>query len=463
VTRAIADTDPDGFPAGLDRLRVLASAAMGTVLVSYAMLVPTAAIVVHSGGRGRSFDGTFAAAVPLWLAAHQVPLTIQGQPMSVLPLMPTAAVILVVLAGSTWAVRRLGSRAATDGGAVLATVGGAHAAVAVLGSALLPPEVEADPWTAMLAAGLVAASGVGLAVARACGVQVFEQRWRPMPVWVSPGLRGALVGIAALLTVGAAVLFVGLVAAAGDVRAAFERLVPSGSAGLAVTMLSFAYLPNAVVAAASWGLGSGIGVGLAWASPFTAVAGAEVSSFPLLAALPAQAPGWAPVFLVLPVLAGVLVGRACTRFCGAAAVPARVLAALVAVATTALAAALLALLAGGRLAAGTYDPVRVPAGFVLLAVLLWVGVPAVAGAALPPAARPDERLTALRARRAALRAATVTSPKAVTVGPVVPQPRHPMTVADLVARREAAQHPEQPAGPAQEAGDTAPEGPDTAT
>ncbi len=172
-------------PEGLDRLRVLLAGAMGTVLVSYAVLVPAAAAVVLTAGGGMSLDGAFAAAIPFWLAAHQIPLVLEGQPLSVLPLLPTAALFAVVAVGSGWAVRRLGGRIRTDAGAVVATIAGAHAAVAVLGSALLPQaaEVAAAPWAAMVGAGVLAGAASAVGVARACGV---PPEWRERaPAWAA--------------------------------------------------------------------------------------------------------------------------------------------------------------------------------------------------------------------------------------------------------------------------------------
>ena len=58
---------------------------MGTVLMSYAVLVPAVGVIVLSAGGGLSVDSAFAAAIPLWLAAHQIPLALGGQPLSVLP------------------------------------------------------------------------------------------------------------------------------------------------------------------------------------------------------------------------------------------------------------------------------------------------------------------------------------------------------------------------------------------
>ena len=96
------------------------------------------------------------------------------------------------------------------------------------------------------------------------------------------------------------------------------------------------------------------------------------SSFPLLAALPTGVPPvWAPAVLALPVLLGMLVGLSVRR---ALPVPAdRIRATVVAGLVAASGATLLALLAGGRLAAGPYDPVRFPPELIAPATLLWIG------------------------------------------------------------------------------------------
>ena len=96
------------------------------------------------------------------------------------------------------------------------------------------------------------------------------------------------------------------------------------------------------------------------------------SSFPLLAALPTGVPPmWAPAVLALPVAVGLLVGLFVRR---ALPVPAdRIRATVVAGLVATAGATLLALLAGGRLAAGPYDPVRFPPELVAPATLLWIG------------------------------------------------------------------------------------------
>lgn len=385
---ATAETEP--APAvpepidGVERLRVLFAAAMGTVLASYALLVPAAAAVVLTAGDGLSLDGAFAAAIPLWLAAHQIPLVLGGQPLGVLPLLPTAVLFAVVALGAGWALRRLGGRFRQDAGPVLASVAGAHAAVAVLGSALLPrsAEVAAQPWAAMVGAGSLAASAAVVGMWRSCGL---PPEWLPKAPWLRVGLYGGALALAGLVAVAGVLLTVGMLLGASRMQAAYGLLAPGFGDGLGITLLALAYLPNALVGALCWVVGAGFSVGAATVSPFGAVPGVP-SSFPLLAALPTGVPPvWAPVVLVLPGLLGVLVGLVGRRVLR---VPAdRVRAAVVAAVLAAAGATLLALLAGGRLAAGPYDPVRFPAELVAPATLLWIGGPAAVVALLR---RPEE-------------------------------------------------------------------------
>jgi hypothetical protein len=387
VTRTLAGTDHETAPdpesasatsgteggvEGLDRLRLLLAGAMGTVLLSYALLVPAAAVVIFTAGGAVSVDGAFAAAIPLWLAAHQIPLVLEGQPLSVLPLLPTAGVATVIALGAGWSARRLGGRPRHDAGAVLAAVAGAHAAAAVLGSALLPraAEVAVAPWSAMVGGGLVSGIAAAAGVLRVCGLHA-DQAAR-LPGWLRPALHATAVALVGLACTGSAVLLTGLVLQADAVATAYSRLAPGFGAGVGVTFLAIAYLPNAVFGGLSWALGPGVMVGAATTSPFVTNT-AEPSSFPLLAALPSGVPPvWALLVFVLPIGVGLLAGTTCRR---AAPARYRFSAALATTGLTTAVAGLLAVLSGGRLATGPFDPVRLPVELMVPAVLLWVGLP----------------------------------------------------------------------------------------
>ena len=261
----------------------------------------------------------------------------------------------------------------TDAGAVLASVAGAHAAVAVLASALLPgaAAVAVAPWAAMLGGGLVAGSAAAVGVATACGL---PPEWTDrLPGWLPTAGRAAGVALAGLTGSGAALLVAALVLRFDDLATAYRTIAPDAGAGLGLSLLALGYLPNAVVAATSWLLGPGVLVGTATASPL-ATYGGERSSFPLLAAFPAApAPAWAATIFVVPVAVGVLTGLRCSRRGPGPRVPAAIGASLL----TALGVGVLGVAAGGRLASGPFDPVRLPVELLMPSVLLLVGVPAV--------------------------------------------------------------------------------------
>lgn len=421
MTRTPPDQGREHPRAASDRLRILLAAALGTVLVSYGLLVPIAAGIVASGGRWTNLDGAFATAMPFWLAAHLIPLTVQGRPLSVLPLLAAAGIVAITAFAGRWALVRIGGRVRVDGGAVIAAIAAAHAAMAVLGSALLPPgaEVAVDPWAAMVGGGLVSGAGAAVGVLRACGGLESLPRLRRVPRWFWVGWRGGGVALAGLVATGSLVVLAALLVRASEVAAAYRALAPGVGAGLGLTLVTLGYLPNAVVAGVSWALGPGVAVGSARVTPFTAVPGPE-STFPLLAALPPAVPRSAPLVLLAPVVVGVVTGLVIRRRAGAGhtdRMRAGGLAAVLAVAG----AGGLAHLAGGRLAEGPFDPVRVPVEFVVPAALLWVGVPlfvtVVARRGALDRWYEDEEPSAADARR-------------------IPEPRRPRTVAELVALRE---------------------------
>ncbi len=203
---------------------------------------------------------------------------------------------------------------------------------------------------------------------RCCGL---PPEWHAAPAGCGSGCGAGALALAGLAAVASVLLVVALVTGAPRIVAAYGALAPTFGDGLGVTLLGLAYLPNAAVGALSWAVGAGFTVGTATISPFDAKPGVP-SSFPLLAALPTGVPPvWAPAVLALPVLLGMLVGLSVRR---ALPVPAdRIRATVVAGLVAALGGTLLALLAGGRLAAGPYDPVRFPPELIAPATLLWIG------------------------------------------------------------------------------------------
>jgi Family of unknown function (DUF6350) len=379
-----------------DRLRLLTGAAVISVLLSYLAMVLVAALAGLTAGAGPAVRALLVTAIPLWLAAHQVPLVVAGAPLGVLPLLPTAAVLALAAVLATRVTRRLGGRLREDASAVVATLAGAHASVAVLATALPQSPVQAAPWAALLGGGLVAAAGAGLGALRCTGLPTW---WYTAPDWLRGGIAAARVGASALATEGALMLLAALLVAVGEVHARFQSAAPGLGAGFGIALLSLCYLPNALVASVSWLAGPGLSIGAAAASPLFTARG-PLPPIPLVAAMPALTPpAWTVVVFLLPVLAGVLVGRRCRR---ADPEPVRRLCAVaVAAVTIAVGFGLLAAIVSGRLAAGPFDPVDLPALALVGSLLVWIAVPAVAVALLPEQVR---RSRPVRRRHSARRA-----------------------------------------------------------
>ncbi|HWN33849.1 MAG TPA: DUF6350 family protein, partial [Pseudonocardia sp.] len=293
-----------------DRLRLLTVAAVASVALSYLLMVLVAAVAGLTAGAAPSVKPLLVAAIPLWLAAHQVPLVVAGAPLGALPLLPTIGVLALTARLASRATRRLGGRLREDASAAVATLAGAHASVAVLATALPQSPVQATSWAALLGGGLVAAIGAGLGALRGTGLPAW---WTTSPGWLREGVAAARVGALSLTTGGALMLLAALLAAVGELNARLQTASPTVGAGVGVTLLSLCYLPNALVAAVSWLAGPGLSIGAAAASPLFTAPGL-LPPIPLMAAMPAQSPpGWTVVVFVLPVLAGALVGLRCRR------------------------------------------------------------------------------------------------------------------------------------------------------
>lgn len=373
----VPPTEPELGPG--DRFRLLGTTALASVLLSLLASAVVAGLAGLTAGAPWHPGGLIRAAVPLWLAAHQVPLVVDGVPLGVLPLLPTLGLGVAIGALATRLTRRLGGRAREDGSAVIATLGGTHASVAVLATALPADPAPASPWGALLGAGIVAAVAAALGTLRVTGVPAW---WPGLPLWLRTGLAAAREGACALASAGALLLFAALLVSVGEVHARLVAGPPEFGAGLGLIVLSLCYLPNALVVSVSWLAGPGVSIGAATASPLFTSAG-PLPAVPLMAAMPLERPpGWTALVFLLPMLVGALVGRRCRD--ADQAEPLRRLPAVgVAAGVVAVGAALLAAVVSGSLAGGPFDPVVLPAIGLAAALLGWVGVPALAVVLLP--------------------------------------------------------------------------------
>jgi Family of unknown function (DUF6350) len=344
--------------------RAMIGAASLPAVASYLAAVTLLAMVAAASGAGSSAAGLARAGAVGWLVVHHVPVTVDGTPLGVLPLLPTLLAGALVARAAAGVAVRSGLRQPADAGWVAGTIAGIHGVLgAVLALVATPAAVTADPAQAAVGCALVAGVAAGLGLARPCGL--LPAALRQAPGWVRPGLTAGLWGLAVLLIAGLSTVLVALVVSAPEVA---QMSGSDASSVLGLTILSFGYLPNAAIAGLSWLAGSGLSVGALSVSPFAVHAG-PVPALPLLAALP-QGPvqPWWGVALVVPLLVGAAVGRRCVA-AASPDLPQRLRILAVAAVVLALGSAVLGALAGGRLGAAAFDPVDIPFGTLAVAVL----------------------------------------------------------------------------------------------
>jgi hypothetical protein len=335
------------------------------------------AITLLTAGGPPGAGALLVDALPVWLAAHQVPIVLSGAPLGVLPLAPTLLLIAATRPLAASATRRLGGRMREDAVAVVAALAGVHASMGVLATAVPENPAQAAPWAALLGTGTVAGVGATLGALRVTGLP------RPLveaPDWLRAGARAGVTGAAALVVVAAGVLAAGFVCGVPSPETQFA-LDPSFATRAGLALLSLCYLPNALVASVGWLAGPGFSIGTAAASPLFVVRG-PIPPVPLMIAMPVNPPPvWMSTAFVLPLAVGLLVGMRCRSFHHD---PFRCLRAVaVAAAGIALTVALFAELVTGRLADGPFGTVTVPAPAVGGALLGWIAAAATFVALLP--------------------------------------------------------------------------------
>ncbi|PZS24736.1 MAG: AAA family ATPase [Pseudonocardiales bacterium] len=357
---AARDPAGEGTRPGLG---ALIGAACLPAVASYLAAAIALAVLTAAGGADTSVAGVARLGAVGWLAAHHVPLIIQGAPLGVLPLLPTLLLGGLVARGAAGVAGRSGITQPVDAGWVAATIAGTHGVMgAVLALVATPATITADPGQAAVGCALVAGTAAGLGLVRPCGL--LPAALRGAPGWVRPGLAVGLWGLAIALTAGFVTVLSALVVSAPEV---VEMSGPDIASAFGLTVLSIGYLPNAAIAGLSWLAGPGLSVGALSISPVAVHAG-PMPAVPLLAALPqGLVQPWWGVVLAVPLLIGAAVGRRSVAAGQDRSERLRVLA----VAATALAVgcAVLGALAGGRLGAAAFDPVDVPFGAFAAAVL----------------------------------------------------------------------------------------------
>ncbi|SDJ73581.1 hypothetical protein SAMN04488074_10379 [Lentzea albidocapillata subsp. violacea] len=371
VTREVNTVRPPEFSRS-ERMRVLVAAAVGSVVVGYAAVAAVLALVSATATYADfSTSGVLSAAAPAWLAAHHVPLRFDSGQLGVLPLLPTALLMLLVGRTAAGTADRLGLYEPLQVRGVVLSIAASHAIVGgaialVMGDGV----VRTTPAVAFFGCAAVSGLAATIGVARRCGLyEVVFDKLDPVALH---GLRAGFMALFALVSIGSLAVAAGLAASWPRTSELFAGAGPSFGVGLGVFLLCLGYLPNAIIAGFSYVVGAGFSMGGVEVSPLRFVGG-QVPPVPLLAAMPENEFLWSPAVLAGGAVIGVLVGWTCRKVSDRPT--SRVRAVLVAAITAGVGSLVLAATAGGRLAGGAFDPVTVPAGLLALLVALWVLVP----------------------------------------------------------------------------------------
>lgn len=263
------------------------------------------ALSPNSGGES---GAAWRAVGLVWLGAHQVPLQVSGLPLTLYPLGALLPGLLLTRRGGAWSARLVVAPSPAE---MLGLVAGAALAYGCGGAVLAwlsaTQTTGASPLRALLVAGTVGAIGASWGIGRETGLlwlvraRVSHATWRTL----AAGVTGAL----GLFVTGAALLAASLIAHVGDAVASLAAVSTGAAATVGLTLVDILSLPTLAVWAASLAVGPGFAIG---DLGHLSVLGGEIATLPalpVLAAIPATAPGWAPILLVAPVLCGALAGR----------------------------------------------------------------------------------------------------------------------------------------------------------
>ncbi|MBS9534623.1 hypothetical protein KIH27_13600 [Mycobacterium sp. M1] len=302
-----------GDRASSNPTRDLIRVAFGPAVV--ALTVIAAVTLLELLIANSDMTGASGAIASMWLGVHQVPISIGGSELGVLPLLPvllmvagTARTTAQATAGSaSWFVIRWIVASALGGPLLIAALCLAviHDAASVI-TELQTPNASVAFAHVLVVHALGAAIGVGSQAGR----RLLSAS--PLPDWLADSLRAAVAGVLALLGLSGVVTVVSMVLHWGTMDHLYT-ITDSLFGELSLTLLSVLYVPNVIVGTAAMAVGSSAHIGVALFSSFT-VLGGDIPALPILAAAPT--PPLGPIWVALLIIgasSGVAVGQQCAR------------------------------------------------------------------------------------------------------------------------------------------------------
>ncbi|WP_082958399.1 DUF6350 family protein [Mycobacterium alsense] len=360
----------DHRAAGARQARDLVRVAFGPAVV--ALGIVAAVTLLQLLIANSDMTGALGAIASMWLAVHQVPISIGGRELGVLPLLPVLLMVWATARSSaratsptsSWLVVRWVIASALGGPLLLAAVALAviHDASTVITELQTPSALRA--FVSVLA---VHAIGAAIGVWSRVGRRALAAS--PLPDWLGDSLRAATAGVLALLGLSGLVTAGSLVVHWATMQELYG-ITDSIFGQFSLTVLSVLYAPNVIVGTSAVAVGSSAHLGFATFSSFT-VFGGDIPALPILAAAPT--PPLGPVWVALLIVgasSGVAVGQQCARH----ALPLLPAMAKLLVASVVGAVAMSLLAYGGSGRLGNFGHVGVDQGALFVGVSFWFAV-----------------------------------------------------------------------------------------
>ncbi len=232
-----------------------------------------------------SLSGALLVGTRLWLLGNGIGVGLGTLTVTLVPWGLTALAALGLCRVAILATRWIKPEQPSGPGVIAVTV-----LVAYLVPVVVLGIVAGEPWQAPARWGSVV---IVLAAATGWGsTRAFElTRAQAVPTWLRRLPRAVVASQLVLAGAGAALLTASLVVHLGRVRELIASVEPGVAGGIALLLAQWAFVPNAVVWAASYALGAGFSLG---AGTVVAPASTDLGllpSIPLLGALPQAGPG----------------------------------------------------------------------------------------------------------------------------------------------------------------------------
>ncbi|MGH3554896.1 MAG: cell division protein PerM, partial [Mycobacterium sp.] len=246
----------DSRAAGAHQARDLLRVAFGPALMALVIIAAVTLLellIVNS-----DMTGALGAIASMWLGVHQVPISIGGRELGVMPLLPVLLMVWATArttaqatpAAASWFVIRWIVASALGGPLLIAAISLAviHDAASVITELQTPSALPAF-ISVLMVHGIGASIGVGSRVGR----RALDAS--PLPNWLGDSLRAAVAGVLALVGLSGVVMAGSLVVHWATMHELYA-ITDSIFGQFSLTVLSVLYVPNVIVGTAAVAVGS---------------------------------------------------------------------------------------------------------------------------------------------------------------------------------------------------------------